>query len=736
MTASLHLSDRPAETDALGRFPFARSLAQSLVSVGSEDGLVIGIEGSWGTGKSTVIGFIRKHLTDAHDVDTQPVIVEFNPWMVSNTGAMVDALVSQIAVALHVTLGALEEKLKVGEKLLGYIGLIKHLKYLKYVPGIGFAGHIAEDAVGYAATIAEGVEGARKAAEDVEKLLPHLDLAKKKADVADALRKLNRSIVVIVDDLDRLPEDELRLVVQTIKAVADFPRTTYLLAYDRDIVASALGAGIPEKGRSYLEKIVQVAYPIPPLFRYQLRGFLDAKLQELFAAIGVELREYESTIYEECTHLVSRIVRHPRDVVRLMNRLWLSLPATRGEVNAIDVIVFEALSQRFPDVRDNVHRHPTEFIGQSFRGDYDDNQSRGKKVSSLIGAGARSKPDARQWERHLPPISSDSILAVEACAFLFEDVTKDKEGVPEDELRIADPDRLARFFRMTSLESVPEVTSIHDDLANPDSLEVSLSSISSAELGFLLEWICNYTPSCTKLNAYGSIEKLVNAAIHTEEKAELTSPLAELFANVLVRIMRRAASGERVRGLAYIADRAPLSVAEPLLLSAAAEQGKWIIRPQEKLLTDKQLVSESDAVDSALETWSNRIRKSAQDGQLANEPRLQSVLYRFAQLNFAYEETYKIVQGICTSDDGLRNFLSEFVSESPFNSPDTFGLIEDANAFAARVRDSAMRDDYAWVANLISSGDYPNAIAMQAKRLKGLRRADLDNAVAKSRIPV
>lgn len=734
MSEPLHMSDRPAETDALGRNDFAQALARSVIAVRSNDGLVIGIEGSWGTGKSTVIGFIKNHLTDSCDDDSRPVIVEFNPWMVSNTGAMVAALVTQIAAALHVTLGALEEKLKIGEKLLGYIGLIKHLKYLKYVPGISFAGHLAEDAGDFAQTIAEGAEGARKAAEDIEKLIPHLDLAKKKAEIVEALRKLDRSIVVIVDDVDRLPEDEVRLVVQTIKAVADFPRTTYLLAYDREIVASALGGGTLAKGQSYLEKIVQVAYPIPPLFRHQLRSFLNAKLQDLFAAIDIELRAYEVNIYAECTRLVSRVVRHPRDIVRLMNRLQLSLPATRGEVNTIDVIVFEALSQRFPDLRDSVHQYPNDFIGQSFRGDADiETLSIGSRAEWIE---SHRQSDQHPWEQHLPIEATEQDVAREACAFLFASPDENKTKVPEDDLRMSDPDRLARFFRMTSLESVPEAASIHRDLENPESLEATLSECNSAELSFLLEWITNYVPSCPRLSAYGSIVKLVNAANRAQGKAELGRPLAESFAKVLMRILRQASSDERIQSLSLIAGNAPLSVSEQIVLAAAAEQGKWIVHPELILPSDLQLVSDDKAVDMALATWSNRVRTGARESQLTNEPRLQSILFRFAQLNFAYEEAYGLVQALCATDEGLKRFLADFVNESPFNSVDTFGLIEDANTFIARIRVSAMRDDYAWLADLLASGDYSQAIAIQATRLKGQRRAHLDEAVAKSRIPV
>lgn len=730
----LHVSDRPAETDAFGRNHFARLLARSIVSVGADDGLVIGVEGGWGTGKSTVIGFIKKHLIDSNGNDPKPVIVEFNPWMMSNTGAMVDALVTQIAAALQVTLGAREAQLKVGEKLLSYIGLIKHLKYLKYVPGVSFAGHIAQDAGEAAEAVAGGVEGAQKALEDVEKLLPQLDLYRKKGEAVEALRRLNRNIVVIVDDVDRLPEDEVRQVVQTIKAVADFPRTTYLLAYDREIVATALGGGDVAKGQSYLEKIVQVAYPIPPLFRYQLRGFLDTRLQELFTASHIELRDYESAIYQSGLEVVTYIARHPRDIVRLLNRLLLSLPATRGEVNAVDVIIFEAISQRFPNIRDAVHRHPTDFIGQSFRGDLGPENAAVSLTDWAAWNDSRKHQQEHPWEKHLPIEESERDIARRACAFLFA-ATPDKQGkVPEDELRMVDPDRLARFFRMASLDSVPEAASIHQYLRNAASLGETLTICNSTDLAFLLEWIFNYTPSCQSPDGCGSVEKLVNAAKKIRAEGGLTGELATLFGKVILRLVRRVPGEERNKCFAQIISNAPLSIAERVLLEAAAEQGKWIVRPEMLLPQEHQLIPDSQAVDSALSQWSDRVRKSALDGHLLNETQVHSILYRFAQLNFAYDETFKIVDGICATDNGLKKFLSVHVDDSPFDSLESFALVADASYLAGRIRSSSVNDEYAWLADLISKGDYPGAIAEQAKRLKGLQRASLEQARDRSRI--
>nr|WP_314547361.1 P-loop NTPase fold protein [uncultured Massilia sp.] len=364
-----YFSDQPAKLDTLGRSQFAAHLAKALLSVSADHGLVVGIEGEWGSGKSSIIGFVKQAFPDFGDAASHPVVVDFNPWMVSNTGALVDALVTQIAASINVNSGAPEKALKAGEKLLGYIGLLRHLKhlrYLKYVPGAAALGNIADDVGGFAEGAAEHVTEARDVLEDAKKLIPTLDLAKRKAEVVEALRDLDRTIIVIVDDVDRLPAEEIRSVVQAIKAVADFPRTTYLLAYDRNIVATALGNGVANAGLAYLEKIVQVAYPIPPLFGYQLRDFADKQTKILFSTLQIDLHEFEANNYDKAIGALAKLARTPRDIVRLMNRLTLSLPSTRHEVNVTDVIVFEALSQRFPMIRENVHRHPTAFTGYAF----------------------------------------------------------------------------------------------------------------------------------------------------------------------------------------------------------------------------------------------------------------------------------------------------------------------------------------------------------------------------------
>ena len=692
---SNYIHDRPATEDSLGRVHFADALSRSLILPKGSPGLVVGIEGSWGSGKSTLIGFITKSLSEV-TAGNEPVVVEFNPWLVSNTGALVEALIGQVAASVGKNFPDGKTGVKVSQKLLGYVGLLKNLKY---VPGLSWAGHAAEDLPDIMKAIAtvaeEGTEAGKKALGEFEKLLPSWDISKKRKEVVEALEELDRPIVIVIDDLDRLPAEEIRAMIQAIKAVADFPRTTYLLAYDRDVVATALAAD-KDSGLSYLEKIVQVAYPIPPLSQRQLKHFANDKVRALLKVLGITLRVYEEERYERALSLLTKLARHPRDVVRTLNRLTLSLPATHGEVNAADVIVFEALSQRFPALRDAIHNHSTDFIGHSFRDDGIDEMS---DIDWAEYVADKKDDSVQPWLKHLPQNEHDQRISKKSCLFLFTPQVNGSERVlSEDYLGIADPDRLARLFRMTSIEEVPEAKEMHKLLQNPDDLKHALHG--DEQLLFLIEWLINYAPSCPAPNVDGCIKELADISEELTTQCKLLDDVAKKIAVLIEKLLRHKTPGYENCFL-NVARNASLSVSEKVVLEAESELGKWGESHQNKVRDSLQLIPNSKIVDQSIQIWLKRVRDSVDQGNLYKEANLISVLYRFAQLNNdAYDDTYDAISKMCRTDEGLAAFLKYFEEGSHFIG-DKLKIVEDAEKLAQRITHSILKDKYSWLVKLL-----------------------------------
>lgn len=101
-----------------------------------------------------------------------------------------------------------------------------------------------------------------------------------KAVLEEALKEIDFQILVVIDDVDRLPNDQIRLIFQLVNSVAGFPHMVYLLSYDKDIVARALDDVQGRRGAEYLEKIIQVPFDMPPINKYRVRSILKDEVKK------------------------------------------------------------------------------------------------------------------------------------------------------------------------------------------------------------------------------------------------------------------------------------------------------------------------------------------------------------------------------------------------------------------------------------------------------------------------
>ena len=102
-----------------------------------------------------------------------------------------------------------------------------------------------------------------------------------KQAVSQAVETVGVPVVVLVDEVDRLERHEVKAIAQAVRAVADFPRVAYVLAYDRERVIAHLGDDKSERGSAYLEKIVQHAITVPPPTPQALRRVFDDNVGQL-----------------------------------------------------------------------------------------------------------------------------------------------------------------------------------------------------------------------------------------------------------------------------------------------------------------------------------------------------------------------------------------------------------------------------------------------------------------------
>jgi len=125
------------------------------------------------------------------------------------------------------------------------------------------------------ATILEKVvQAVGKSTKDIADL-KELDIVGKKEKVAKALKKVKKPIVVVIDDIDRLTPKETFQILRLVKAVADFPGTVFLLAFDPVYIRQTLKDNHIEKSDEYVDKVIQLRVPFTIRRSNRNRSILD-----------------------------------------------------------------------------------------------------------------------------------------------------------------------------------------------------------------------------------------------------------------------------------------------------------------------------------------------------------------------------------------------------------------------------------------------------------------------------
>lgn len=334
------------QSDQLGRRGFADGAVRAMRRVNSTSGFALSIEGAWGSGKTSTLAMMEALLREQA---SPPVIVHFNPWLVGDRDALLRHFLSKIATEVSLADHAADGK-KVARELKAYS---KVFDFIKLVPG----------AEPWASLVKSVIESAGDAAEAVGNYKTP-DIEARKNKVEHALRRFGRSIIVFIDDIDRLFPLEVFEMVRIIKAVGDLPNVGYVIAWDPDYVSEALkAANVPRSG-TYMDKVVQVRLPLPALSPEAKRTLINNALKRLPPEADEQLfRNSEDRLSELYFAGLRELFEQPRDFERVFNTVAIIEFALRGELTLADIIALATLMVKAPSLYECIRKEPRWFVG-------------------------------------------------------------------------------------------------------------------------------------------------------------------------------------------------------------------------------------------------------------------------------------------------------------------------------------------------------------------------------------
>lgn len=369
----MFICDKPIENqeeDFLCRTNFANHLSQSLSNWDKKDSLVVAIYGEWGSGKSSVINLAKKHIKS--NFSDKIEIIEFNPWNFSENNNLTEKFFDEISKVFEIKDSDSDKKiaqlfrsysallnLVPEEKMLNKI--IIELCMIAFLLGIPLLNLINKSWV----TVMFALFGTIFLVIDIFKnySLKIADFFELKAEyysksvlqikekLKEKLLNQDKKLLVIIDDIDRLNQLEIRQIFKLVRMNADFPNIIYLLSFDRNIIEKNLEEQKGVSGKDYLNKIVQVAFDVPFAKSEKTLHFLLKELDKILDTLPKSAQTYftqEETYWPNVYHSgFKNFFKNIRDVKRFISSLEFNIcQMYQGkimEVNPIDFIAIEAI---------------------------------------------------------------------------------------------------------------------------------------------------------------------------------------------------------------------------------------------------------------------------------------------------------------------------------------------------------------------------------------------------------
>jgi len=335
--------------DQLNRGAVARLLVRKLLE---ERETVIGVYGTWGSGKSFVLDLAIRELFRAN-LSVRPIVCYFQPWSYEPDVSLAPGMIMALRSVEEqfpgdnprLAAGDIEEIHKVGENLWRLIR--RAVSWLKPVaqgaaaglsslPQGSFAGQVgvvaAASALGAALPGAPPPEPA--AAWDPEQI--RLEMAeliaalRRAAEHGSGGAAADYRVVVVVDDLDRCAPDLMVDMLNWLKVHLSVEGCSFLLALDHEAAARA----IVGRYREYLGDAADVAYGL----RY-LEKIVDFEVElgrsdlvERMAARALELQPRTTRVEEFVERALDRQGVRSDEINQLMRLPTLQSPRTMLKV--------------------------------------------------------------------------------------------------------------------------------------------------------------------------------------------------------------------------------------------------------------------------------------------------------------------------------------------------------------------------------------------------------------------
>ena len=308
---------------------YAIDFINQLLSTDLSDGsFAVGITGEWGSGKTSFLKLLKDEFKGKADV------IEFNPWMCKSPEQITNDFFNSLRLQLSDKHSRLRRPIK------DYSNFLNEASSFSTV-----LGYITKFSLS----------------------MPSEDsLQEKRNHISGLFKKMDRPVVILMDDLDRLESDEVFEVLRLIRNTADFSNVIYIAAYDKEYIMSILSDKNIENTSYYLEKIFKLELHQPKVEKYQLYDMLQDTMKEQSGNNDKMVSGLLERIDNDQRDLILSILNNYRRVRNFTRRFMFNLEYIQehftNELKFKDLMWLELLEMSDKSTYEQLHEAPDKFL--------------------------------------------------------------------------------------------------------------------------------------------------------------------------------------------------------------------------------------------------------------------------------------------------------------------------------------------------------------------------------------
>lgn len=315
----IFIEEKDVDYDLLKRNKIIGDLFNSINYCKNKERFIISLTGKWGSGKTTILNIVKNQLNPKNFI----IVDEFETWKYNNEKSLIYGMFDEIINKIGINFSTLEMKKFVNS----CIAIVS-------------------------------------AKTDVNIGVFSLDfkiIDKIKLIIGEYLKKNDKRVVFIIDNLERTNENNVLVILKTIATILNIDRFIYVLSYDEDEMKDIFKNKL-HINYDYMDKVVQLPLSVPDINQEDIDEVCITCMKNLLIHYGIKKEDIEK--YIPAINLFNKNIKDLRSFKRKINSICNSCFFGDNYLNKVDYFLIELIRQEnielYKDIRKNYEYYVSE----------------------------------------------------------------------------------------------------------------------------------------------------------------------------------------------------------------------------------------------------------------------------------------------------------------------------------------------------------------------------------------